>query len=241
MRKFLLYSAAFVWVAILFALIAPLVVFWPSLRWRNHLSLLAGRLWAKVALRLSGIEVRLEGVEHLQTRPAILTFNHTNVLDFFVNAFYADTKCLVFGKRELARLPFLGWGWFLGGHPMIKREDPLQWKVELGRTEEKLREGYSTIVAPEGKRSRDGTLLPFKKGAFHLAIATGLPIVPVVITGTHECLVKGEPRPGTIRVKGLQPIPTAGWSVETIDEHIRSVREVYMHELGVAQRAKATL
>jgi 1-acyl-sn-glycerol-3-phosphate acyltransferase len=240
MRKLLLYMVAFGWVAILFAIVAPLVLLWPSLAWRNRLSLVAGRLWAGVVLWASGIRVNFEGTEHLRVRPAIFTFNHANVLDFFVNAYFADRRCLVFGKRELAQIPFLGWGWLLGGHPMLRRDDPSQWKAEMGRTQDLLRAGYSTIIAPEGKRSRDGTLLPFKKGAFHLALATQLPIVPVVIRGGADLLRKGEAFPGTITVRALPPVPTQGWQEATLEDHVAAVRELYLRELQVAQTTEAS-
>jgi 1-acyl-sn-glycerol-3-phosphate acyltransferase len=233
LRKLWVYSVAFAWVGVLFLICAPLVVLWPSLAWRNRLSLWAGASWAKVALWASGIRVELSGLEHLAHRPAIFTFNHTNILDFFANAFYADRRCLVFGKRELVRLPFVGWGWWLGGHPMLYRDDPGRWKQQLDRVQGLLQAGYSTIVAPEGKRSKDGRLLPFKKGPFHLALDSGLPVVPVVIRGAGEALVRGVPQPGTtLRVEALPPIPTSGWRRETIDDHVTEVRQVYLRALG---------
>ena len=147
---------------------------------------------------------------------------------------------MVFGKRELAQIPFLGWGWLLGGHPMLRRDDPGQWKAEMARTEDLLRAGYSAIIAPEGKRSRDGVLLPFKKGAFHLALATRLPIVPVVIQGGAPLLKRGEAFPGTIRVRALPPVPTSEWTEATLDAHIEAVREIYQRELEATQPIEAS-
>ncbi|MGE0710851.1 MAG: lysophospholipid acyltransferase family protein [Planctomycetota bacterium] len=218
--------------AALFAVCAPLALAWPTLAWRNRLSLFAGRVWSRLALYLCGVQVVYEGLEHL-AHPAILTFNHSSHLDFLVNAELSGSRCLVFGKRALARLPFLGWAWAIGGHPLIRREEREQWQRELDRVAALLRAGYSTMIAPEGRRSPTGELLPFKKGPFHLAVASRLPIVPVVIEGGHT-LVDGRVVAirGTIRARLLPPVPTADWSLERLDEHKDDLRALYARALG---------
>lgn len=216
----------------LFALFAPLAAVWPTLAWRNRLSLVAGRLWSRVALWVWGIRVRYADLENLR-HPAILTFNHTAICDFFVLAALSGSRCLVFGKRELARIPFLGWGWLLGGHPLIRREDRGHWARELDRTERLLRDaGYSTCIAPEGSRNRTGELLPFKKGVAHLAIASRLPIVPIVIEGGAAVMTGRRPVPGELRVRVLPAIDTSDWSEERIDEHLADLRARYLDALG---------
>lgn len=225
----------------LFLFFAPLAILWPTLAWRNRLSLIAGRLCSRMALYLCGVRVEYEGLEHLK-HPAILTFNHTSYLDFLVNSELSGSRCLVFGKRALAKLPIVGWAWALGGHPLIQREKREHWQAELDRTERLLREGYSTMVAPEGSRSRDGKLLPFKKGPFHLALATRLPILPVVIQGGDDLLWEEcwSAQPGTIRARVLPPISTSDWTAETLDEHIAEVRAAYEQALSVPLNAPAT-
>lgn len=236
MRKVFLYALGGLSVGLLFLVLAPVAIAWPSLAWRNRISLVAGRLWGRFCLWVSGIRVEYEGLEHL-THPAILTFNHTSYLDFFFNAHLAGKRCLVFGKAELARLPFLGWGWYMGGHPLIRRDDRGHWQGQLDRAEILMRDrGYSTCIAPEGRRSRTGELLPFKKGTFHLAVGTGLPVVPVVIVGGAD-LMRGVavPRPGTIRVKVLPPIPTEDWTLDGLEAQVANIRALYERELsGVA-------
>ncbi|RMG07802.1 MAG: 1-acyl-sn-glycerol-3-phosphate acyltransferase [Planctomycetota bacterium] len=240
MRRPFVFAFAALWLAALFAVCAPLALLWPSLAWRNRLSLWAGHLWARGCLWAAGIRVLLRGREHLALRPAIYTFNHTNVLDFFANSYYARRRCLVFGKRELARLPGLGWGWWLGGHPLIAREDPERWRQTFARVEHLVRErGYSVVVAPEGTRSRDGRLGPFKKGPFHLALATRAPVVPVVVHGARDCLRGGVPVPGLLRVEVLPPLDTSAWREETLDEHVAEVRARYLEALGQGCDAEA--
>ena len=239
MRLFFAKVGAFVSLLLLFVAIAPWVLVWPTMAWRNRLSLLAGRLWARVVLALAGVRVEYRGVENLR-HPAILTFNHSSYLDFFFNAPLAGSRCMVFGKRELARLPFLGWAWLLGGHPLIKREDPSHWKREMERTARVLREeGYSSMIAPEGRRSRDGALLPFKKGAFHLALDSGLPLQPVVIHGAAERMKTGFPTPGRVVVEVLPPIETSGWSEDELDLRATELRERYAARLDAAAATPA--
>lgn len=219
--------------AALFAVCAPLALAFPAHAWRNRLSLFAGRVLSRFALFLLRVRVDVEGREHLR-HPAILTFNHTTTLDYFINAPLAGSRCLVFGKDSLARLPFLGWGWWLGGHPLIRREDPTQWRAAMDAVVERLRRGYSACIAPEGRRSATGELLPFKKGPIHLAIGSRLPIVPIVIEGGHLLLPPGHrlALPGRVRVRILPPIPTDDWSEERLEEALEQLHAVYAAALG---------
>ncbi|MBX3471963.1 MAG: 1-acyl-sn-glycerol-3-phosphate acyltransferase [Planctomycetes bacterium] len=232
-RSRLVVLFAFAYSALLFALLAPLAALWPTLGWRNRLSLLAGHLAARACLALAGIKVVLaSGREHLAQRPAVFLFNHTNTLDFFVNGILARPGWLVFGKRENAWLPFIGWGWAMGGHPLIARGDRGHWAGVLARVEDLLRRGWCTIIAPEGTRNRDGQVGEFKKGAFHLALAAGVPLVPIVIRGAAPLFDATGPLPGTIVVDVLPPVPTAGWAPDRLDEHVAAVRGLYLAALG---------
>lgn len=236
MRKLGIYGFALAFCAVLFAVCAPLAALWPTLAWRNRVSLVAGRWWARACLRVAGIRVVLEeGREHLLHAPAIFTFNHSNMLDFFVNGVLARPGWLVFGKRELAAVPFVGWAWALGGHPLIKRQDRDHWGRLLARVEGRLARGWCTIVAPEGRRSGDGALLPFKKGAFHMALHTRAPIVPIVLLGVAPLLVRGTPMSGEVRVRVLPPIDTSGWTLEDLDRQVERVRGLYLDALGQAR------
>ena len=229
-RAWALFSVGFLSCALLFVLFAPLAALWPTLAWRNRLSLVAGRWWSRICLRICGVRPRYEGLEHLDAGAAVLTFNHTNHLDFFLLSRLAKAPCLVFGKAELARVVFLGWGWALGGHPLIRRDDRAHWQRELDRVEALLRQGWSTIVAPEGSRSRDGRVQPFKKGGFHLALRARLPVLPVVILGGAPRW-RGGPVPGEVTVRVLAPISTADWREETLDAHVADVRRRYLELL----------
>jgi putative phosphoserine phosphatase/1-acylglycerol-3-phosphate O-acyltransferase len=95
-------------------------------------------------------------------------------------------------------------------------------------------EGKSVCLSPEGTRSVTDKLAPFKKGAFHLAMQAGVPIVPIVIHNSGDVQPKGDLlfHPGTVNVEVLPPVETSGWSVESIDQHVGDVRSMYLHALG---------
>lgn len=234
LRALGIFGFGFGWCALLLLVGGPIALAWPTVAWRNRVSIVCGRLWVTVCMAVAGARLRVIGREHLAARPAIFIFNHTNLADFFVNGRLATPGWLVFGKREVLKVPFLGLAWALGGHPLIRREDRTQWEAELLRVEGLLGRGWCTIVAPEGTRSKDGTLGPFKKGAFHMALHTGAPIVPIVIRGAASILERGVPVPGTLEVEVLPPVATTGWTEATLDEHVAHVRGLYLRALDQA-------
>lgn len=216
-------------------LFPPLVLGAWSHRWRVNVTRIYSKIWAYGTLWAMGIKLVFEGRENVGQLPAIYAFNHANMLDFFVNACFAPPNCLVFGKRELAKIPFLGWMWLCGGHPLIRRDKKDSWQELLDWVAIQLKTGtYCTIVAPEGTRSKHGKLLPFKKGPFHFALQSGAPMVPVIIKGGVEAVAGGRFNPGTVTVKILAPIPTSGWKTETIEEHLAAVRALYLEHLPEA-------
>jgi 1-acyl-sn-glycerol-3-phosphate acyltransferase len=229
-RKIWSYGFAITWMIVLFVWWFPVLLLGAfSHRWRLNVSRIYSRQWSRGVLWAAGIKLVVRGRENLAQLPAIYAFNHTNMLDFFVNACYAPKNCLVFGKRELARVPFLGWMWLCGGHPMIQRDKRGQWEALLGTVTERLASGnYCTIVAPEGTRSKHGRLLPFKKGPFHFALDSGASIVPVIIRGGAGLLGREGLRPGTVEVDVLDPIVTTDWKRESLEDHIAAVRAVFL-------------
>lgn len=232
MRKAWQGTLFFLWCFALFLVFFPPLVVFPTADWRLRMAVLFARYWSRGCLWIAGIRLVVTGRERLRP-PAIFTFNHASNLDFFVNAVLAPHGSLVFGKRELAKIPMLGWMWLLSGHPLIRRNDRDDWQRKLDLVSTRLRTGrYATIVAPEGTRNRGGPLLPFKKGPFHLALQSKAPIVPWVLRGAAPLLTSRGMFPGTITVDILPPISTTDWREETLDEHMAQVRRVYLEALG---------
>lgn len=232
MRKVWQAALFFLWMFACFVVLFPPMVLFPTRAWRLRMAHVFARTWSRGCLWLAGIKLEVEGREHLKV-PAIFLFNHTSNLDFFVNSIFAPYGTLVFGKRELGRVPMLGWVWLLSGHPLIRRDDRDDWQRKLDWVATELKTNrYATIVAPEGKRNHGGGLLPFKKGPFHLALQSGAPIVPCVLMGAAPLLTGKGMFPGTVRVRVLPPMRTTTWTPETLDDRIEEVRRLYLDALG---------
>lgn len=213
----------------------PWLLVWPTRARRARVACAFARAYSRSVLALAGVKLEVEGSPHLATRPAIFLFNHVNNLDFFVNACVCPPHGLVFGKLSLGLVPVVGWMWLLGGHPLVRRGTREQWQRVMDRVARRMQEdGGAAYLAPEGTRSHDGKLQPFKKGAFHLALTTRAPMVPVVIEGVKGLAGPGAPRPGRVTARVLPPISTVEWREETLDAHVEEVRGVYLRALGQA-------
>ncbi|MBX3471975.1 MAG: 1-acyl-sn-glycerol-3-phosphate acyltransferase, partial [Planctomycetes bacterium] len=236
MRKAWQAAASSLWLVACFLVFFPPLCLFPTRAWRLRMGVLMARWWSRGCLWLAGVRLEVAPEDRARIRiPAIFTFNHASNLDFLINAVLAPYGSLVFGKRELARIPFLGWMWLLSGHPLIRRDDRDDWQRRLDEVATRLKDGrHATIIAPEGKRNHGAGLLPFKKGPFHLALQSKVPIVPWVLEGAEHLLTPGGIRPGTVRVRVLPPIPTDHWTAERLDEHVEEVRRAYVAALGPA-------
>ncbi len=177
--------------------------------------------YAQMMVRLMrpplGLKVIVEGRENLSTsRPCIFIANHQSAYDVPVLAELYPPATVVIGKKELAHIPFFGWLYRITGNIMIDRKNN---ESAVGRLREAelaiQKRGVSVWIFPEGTRGKEpGELLPFKKGAFYMAIATGAPLVPVVTAPLRPLfsLKQRHMRSGTVVVRVLEPIPTAGLS-----------------------------
>lgn len=195
---------------------------------------LVARPMAAVCLRLAGIQ--LDIVHHGRpNQRGIYVMNHSSHADPLV----AMRLCPVGGcgvaKAEIRWVPMFGLAYWLSGHLLIDRgssERAVGAFRALVPVIERHRLGV--WLWPEGTLSRDGALLPFKRGFVHLAIQTGLPVIPVVAHGLHR---RWPPRtirlwPGPVRVDVLAPIDTSGWRVEDADAHAAAVRALMADRLA---------
>ena len=184
--------------------------------------------WAGV--RLVGVKVEVVGLEKLDWRRTyIFMCNHVSNLDPPIVIPVMPRRTSVLVKKELFRVPILGWGMRLASLVPVDRSNREAAIASLRFAAQVLRSGVNLTVWPEGTRSRDGRLLPFKKGPFHLAMETGIAIVPITLVGTHEIWRKGEfaIHPGTATVVFHGPIDPAAFSnqenlMEAVRERIRS-------------------
>lgn len=133
---------------------------------------------------------RIRGRERLPWRgPAVIVVNHLSVVDILVlHGLFRPFKWV--SKASNFRIPFLGWNMVLNGYVPITRGAADSARRMMARCRELLREGSPVLFFPEGTRSEDGALQPFKDGAFRIAREAGVPVIPVALSGTHETLPK---------------------------------------------------
>lgn len=177
-----------------------------------------------------GLEVEVSGRENLtRRRPCIYIANHQSAYDVPVLAELHSPNTVIIGKKELADIPLFGWLYRVTGNILIDRANRANAVGRLREAEIAIRErGVSVWIFPEGTRGKvPGKLLPFKKGAFYMAAATGVPLVPVVVGPVTEVfdLNRRMARPGKVSVRVLQPIPTEGLRDADVEQLIRLARE----------------
>ncbi|UCG38279.1 MAG: 1-acyl-sn-glycerol-3-phosphate acyltransferase [bacterium] len=198
-----------------------------------------GKRWARVVLWLAAARVTIKGLENFPPpgQPCIIVMNHQSNLDIPLMVFSMPMAPRFIGKIELSRIPVFGGAAHRTGQIFIDRSDHEKALEGIRHAARAVKEkGHSVIIAPEGTRSADGRLRPFKKGAFVMAIEMGLPILPVVIEGTHRVLPKGSlwSRGGPVTVTILQKVSTEGLSYDQRDALAGEVHRKMARVLGEA-------
>ena len=193
-------------------------------------------VFADTASALIGLNLEIKGEHHLWShRPAVFIFNHQSNVDMVIIARLLRRDISGVGKKEIRDIPLIGRLLEMSGVVLIDRQDSEKAIATMkALVDTMIIERKSVCMSPEGTRSVTPKLSPFKKGAFHLAMQAGVPIVPIVIRNSSDIMPKGEMiyRPATVRVEVLPPVPTDSWSVETIDEHVEAVHNMYLAALG---------
>jgi len=188
-----------------------------------------------LALGLGGVSLNVTAAENLdKQRPAVFIFNHQSILDGFIVMKLVRHDITGVGKQELSEQPGIGHFLRWADVALIDRANTASAVVALAPVVERLRAGYSILIAPEGTRSPTPTMAAFKKGAFHMAMQGEVPIVPIVIRNAGEHLPPGAKvmRPGTVDVHVLEPISVADWTPETLSERVAEVRERFVRTLA---------
>jgi len=194
-------------------------------------------LFADTASALIGLELDVSGEEHLwSSRPAVFVFNHQSKADVLIAARLLRRDIAGVGKQEIMKeTPIIGKVMELGGVVFIDRANASSAIDAMTPLIDAMQnEGKSVVVAPEGTRTIGPKLAPFKKGAFHIAMQAGVPMIPIVIHNAGDVAPKGDFvfRPATVKVEVLPPIDTSQWRKETVEEHVREVRNRFARALG---------
>jgi len=189
------------------------------------------RFWGKSMFWVLGIQCEVEGLHHLETRESrVVVCNHQSALDVIWGAVICPPAPLTIGKKEVIYVPILNLLWWAFDFIRIDRSRSAQSVATLNTTVEVIQKGKrSLVIAPEGTRSPDGKILPFKKGAFHVAYQSQVPIVPVAVQGAFERMTKNEwiARPGKIHIRVLPPMapPAPESDPEKAQQQVRTWTE----------------
>jgi len=209
--------------AILLLIFGPpaIIVSWTARRreWVYPWALWGGRMW----LRLSGMKVRVRGQELLDRKQTyVFISNHRSYLDTATIFCYVGRRIGLLAKKELLKVPILGYGMTYVNIMAIDRSNRERAIETVQAATARIHSGVSFGVFAEGTRARPGQLLPFKKGAFYMAIEAGVPIVPVAMKYTDVLMGKGTgtAQPGTIEMLLLEPIQTTGLTTDEDVEHL---------------------
>jgi len=220
-----------VFYAVLILLLAPVILLCMVVGVRDPL--IAIGLWAvRVGRRVLGIKVEAEGLDRVAPgTPYVFMPNHSSFMDGPLVMMLIPGTPRVILKRSILRIPFLGLGMRHVGFVPVDRKGTEGGKRSIARAAALVRErGYSFLIFPEGTRTRDGKLQPFRRGGFFLALASGAPIVPVTIRGTFALMPKGQwhARRGRVRIIFHEPVPVAGVAPETMGPLMEAVQRAVL-------------
>ena len=196
-----------------------------------------GNFGARTWLRLSGVKVDVKGLELLDPKqPYVFISNHWSYLDAAPLFAFTGRRMGLVAKKELLKAPILGYGMGFVNVIAIDRSNRERAVETIRIATERVRSGISFGVCAEGTRAYPGEMLPFKKGAFHMAVQVGVPIVPIALKNSDQLMGRGtgEAWPGTIEMVMFPPVDTA-WvsSDEDLQKLVDQVQGMIMQELGV--------
>ncbi|MHA7649188.1 HAD-IB family hydrolase [Mycobacterium sp. ML4] len=191
--------------------------------------------FSSLLLATCGVHLNVIGKENLTAqRPAVFIFNHRNQVDPIISGALVKDNWVGVGKKELLRDPIMGtMGKLLDG-VFIDRDDPESAVEMLHTVEDRARNGLSIVIAPEGTRLDTTEVGPFKKGPFRIAMAVGIPVVPIVIRNAEIIASRNSTtlNPGTVDVAVFPPIPVDDWTLDTLPERIAEIRQLYLDTLA---------
>jgi len=208
-----------------------LALLMPGNTLKGKLFLVVSRTYARIALWFFRIQVVGRGLTNIDSgKPYVFMANHASHADSPALAIVIPHPLHWVFKKELAKIPVFGWVLLACGQVMVDRSAPDKSKAALEEALSGLSGNNSVMIYPEGTRSRDGNLQPFKKGGFWMALQVGLPIVPVRVSGSRGIVAADtlRVRPGTITVEVFPPIETRGKTPSDIPDLMNRVREAML-------------
>jgi len=203
-----------------------------NLSWREGVNSMMATV-GDLVITLAGVELVVTGEEHLENRPAVFILNHQSNIDLFLAAKLIRHDAVGIAKKELKSYPVIGQMMQAAGIIFVDRKDSAKAIKQLAPAVDALKGGTSIIIFPEGTRSYDYQLGSFKKGAFHMAMQAGVPLIPIVIKNAHDAMPRGSNmfRPTAIEISILPPVETKDWKSSEMTTHVRDVRRLFLDEL----------
>lgn len=209
-----------------FLIFGPVAIIASKLAGKGTPAHYIAKIWARCVLAVCGVKIMISGRDNVPSdRPVIFACNHASQVDILVLYLALPVEFRFVVKEELFKVPIMGLAMKAAGYIPIKRSGGKAAMRSLSKAAQRIKEGASVVIFPEGTRSLDGKLAPFKPGGFLLAARSGCPVVPVAISGSNRILRKGSfvAHPGTVKV-------TIGESVAMRKEGGRLKREELMNE-----------
>jgi len=201
-----------------------------------------GRIWAKCILAISKIKVTVKGLSNLNPNASyIYMANHTSNFDIPVLQACLPVQFRWLSKAELFKIPIFGYAMKRAGYISIDRSDRKSAIQSLQQVAKIIKNGVSVIIFPEGTRSRNNHIQPFKKGGFVLAVESGVPIIPVVIHGTWDIMPKKQIliKPGNVVVEIKKPIESSDYTRKTKDDLMKKVRAVILESFEKGKKNRS--
>lgn len=186
--------------------------------------------------RVLGLTVTWKNKDGLEDgRPHLVVSNHQDNLDVLILTSCLPTNTVSIGKKSLSYIPIFGWLYVLAGNILIDRKNKKKALESLNKAKEKITKNSMNVwIMPEGTRSRGRGLLPFKKGPFHLAMHTKVPLIPVVFSEYHRTVDLNRWNSGRVIIKVLDPIDTSGITKENMSEFMDNLYNLMKSEIDIA-------
>lgn len=231
LRGLLFADPVIIFATIFFGTISIVVSFFDS---TGTVQIRVARAWARTLLGASGVKVRVEGLDQIDPKGSyVFIANHLSYMDTPVALAHIPVQFRFLAKRGLFQIPFLGQHLSRAGHIPVPREDPRAAVKTMQRAAEVIQQKrISLLIFPEGGRSHDGILRPFKEGGAYIAIKAGVPIVPLVMIGTRKVLPYGAGivQSGEVTLHILKPIDTHNLTLKDRAAITNQIREQILNE-----------